>query len=46
MSLIDTYLKQINERLHQCNDIELLDFIFRLLKKHSEQALEPDGSRG
>ncbi len=45
MSLVDTYIKSINERLHQCNDIELLDFIFCLLKKHSEPALEPDGSR-
>ena len=45
MSLVDTYIKPINERLHQCNDIELLDFIFFLLKKHSEQSLEPDGSQ-
>lgn len=37
MRLIDTYIKLINERLHQCDDIELLDFIFQLLKKRSEQ---------
>ena len=37
MSLIDTYIKQINERLQKCDDIEFLDFIFRLLKKRSEQ---------
>ena len=46
MSFLDSYLKQINELLYQCDDMELLDFIFRLLQKHSEQALEPDGSRG
>lgn len=37
MSLIDAYLKQINELLQKCDDIEMLDFIFQLLKKRSEQ---------
>ena len=37
MSLIDTYLKQINELLKKCDDIELLDLIFQLLKKRSKQ---------
>lgn len=37
MSLIDTYLKQINGLLQKCDDIEMLDFIFQLLKKRSEQ---------
>ena len=37
MRLIDCYLKQIIELLQKCDDIEMLDFIFHLLKKHSEQ---------
>ncbi len=46
MPLIDNYLKLINERLQQCDDIELLDFIFHLLQKHSEQVLKLDASQG
>ena len=31
------YFKEITELLSSCNDMSLLDFIFQLLKKHSEQ---------
>ncbi len=37
MSFFDSYLKQIIELLLKCDDIEMLDFIFQLLKKRSEQ---------
>ena len=31
------YFKEITELLSNCNDMSLVDFIFQLLKKHSEQ---------
>ena len=46
MSLFDSYLKQINELLQKCDDIEILDFIFHLLQKRSKQEEEPDASQG
>ena len=46
MSLFDSYLKQINELLKKCDDIEMLDFIFQLLIMRREQAEEPDASQG
>ena len=33
MSMIDTYLKQIIELLHECEDVAMLDLIFQLLQK-------------
>jgi hypothetical protein len=41
----DKYIVEINELLKTCNDISLLDFIFRLLKKHPKQAEAPDASQ-
>ena len=37
MSLIDTYIKEITELLPKCEDAALLDLIYQLLKKRSEQ---------
>ncbi len=37
VSMIDTYIKEIIELLQKCDDASLLDLIFQLLKKHSEQ---------
>ena len=31
------YIKEIIDLLPSCTDVSLLDFIFQLLKKHSEQ---------
>lgn len=33
MSMVDTYIQKIVELLQKCEDIELLDFIFKLLQK-------------
>lgn len=33
MSLTDTYIKKINELLHECKDIEMLEIIWQLLQK-------------
>lgn len=38
MSLIDTYIKEITELLKKCDDVQMLDLIFQLLKKHSAQS--------
>lgn len=35
MSLIDAYIIKIVEELNKCDDIELLDIIWHLLKKRS-----------
>lgn len=37
MSLIDDYIKKIIELLHETDDVALLDLIYQLLKKRSEQ---------
>lgn len=37
MSLVDTYIKEITELLKKCDDAQMLDLIFQLLKKHSTQ---------
>ncbi len=37
MSIADTYIKKINELLKDCNDIELIDFIYQLLQKRCKQ---------
>ena len=37
MNLFEPYCKQINELVNKCEDIELLDFIFRMLKQRQEQ---------
>ncbi len=37
MSLADTYIKKINELLKNCNDIELIAFVYGLLQKRCEQ---------
>lgn len=33
----EEYVKEIIELLKKCDDLSLLDLIFQLLKKHSEQ---------
>ena len=33
MSLLDTYIKKINELLQKCDDVALLDLIIKLLQK-------------
>ncbi len=33
MSIIDEYIKKINELMKGCDDIALLDLIFKLLQK-------------
>lgn len=38
MSLVDTYIKEIIELLNNCDDVEILDLIFQLLKKHLTQS--------
>lgn len=37
MNLFEPYCKQINELVNNCEDIELLDFIFRMLKQRQER---------
>lgn len=36
MNLFEPYCKQINELVNSCEDIELLDFIFRMLKQRQD----------
>ena len=36
MNLFEPYCKQINELVNNCEDIELLDFIFRMLKQRQD----------
>ena len=38
MNLFEPYCKQINELVNNCEDIELLDFIFRMLKQRQERS--------
>lgn len=35
------YIAIIIEKLKQCEDVSLLDFIYTLLKKHQSQGQEP-----
>ena len=36
MNPFEPYCKQINELVNNCEDIELLDFIFQMLKQRQE----------
>ena len=38
MNLFEPYCKQINELVNNCEDIELLDFIFQMLKQRQERS--------
>ena len=38
MNPFEPYCKQINELVNNCEDIELLDFIFQMLQKRPKQS--------
>ena len=38
MNPFEHYCKQINELVNNCEDIELLDFIFQMLQKRPKQS--------